>query len=279
MTRFLTGNMIFAAAMTAMLLVTLPEVEAQAPTTCVSKLVPCFSALKTTTKPPKDCCDSIKEAVEKELTRIAPIRHLLSVLSSSVQDGVDVRSRPPVLVPLRRVSSTSASPHLKPMTAPSRVVLSTFAVVGIKPHCRVSDPLLPVCHCQSSVAAVESEKMFFCHQCNQTITISITSTADPFYPLATSRLPFIPVMDFTNLDHEPDAFDPLLELRRQKLLYLLQQVLWMKILWMRSHVQGFVDEDKIHQETEIKEMTPELGIFAGYRVSTVILSLVSTIFL
>ncbi|KAF3555033.1 hypothetical protein F2Q69_00014012 [Brassica cretica] len=78
--------------------------------------------------------------------RIAPIRHLLSVLSSSVQDGVDVRSRPPVLVPLRRVSSTSASPHLKPMTAPSRVVLSTFAVVGIKPHSRVSDPLLPVCH-------------------------------------------------------------------------------------------------------------------------------------
>ncbi|KAF2565542.1 hypothetical protein F2Q68_00025774, partial [Brassica cretica] len=61
---------------------------------------------------------------------------------------------------------------------------------------------------ESSVAAVESEKMFFCHQCNQTITISITSTADPFYPLATSRLPFIPVMDFTNLDHEPDAFDP-----------------------------------------------------------------------
>ncbi|KAG2288286.1 hypothetical protein Bca52824_047890 [Brassica carinata] len=36
---------------------------------------------------------------------------------------------------------------------------------------------------ESSVAAVESEKMFFCHQCNQTITISITSTADPFCPL------------------------------------------------------------------------------------------------
>ncbi|CAN7012508.1 unnamed protein product [Brassica oleracea var. botrytis] len=280
MTRFLTGNMIFAAAMTAMLLVTLPEVEAQAPTTCVSKLVPCFSALKTTTKPPKDCCDSIKEAVEKELTRIAPIRHLLSVLSSSVQDGVDVRSRPPVLVPLRRVSSTSASPHLKPMTAPSRVVLSTFAVVGIKPHCRVSDPLLPVCHRQSSVAAVESEKMFFCHQCNQTITISITSTADPFYPLATSRLPFIPVMDFTNLDHEPDAFDPLLELHRQKLLYLLQQNRSVaKILSGDIVFSVLCNETKIHQETEIKEMTPELGIFAGYRVSTVILSLVSTIFL
>ncbi|KAF2565541.1 hypothetical protein F2Q68_00025775 [Brassica cretica] len=87
-----------------------------------------------------------KQHERGRLCRIAPIRHLLSVLSSSVQDGVDVRSRPPVLVPLRRVSSTSASPHLKPMTAPSRVVLSTFVVVGIKPHCRVSDPLLPVCH-------------------------------------------------------------------------------------------------------------------------------------
>ncbi|KAF3575887.1 hypothetical protein DY000_02031728 [Brassica cretica] len=79
-------------------------------------------------------------------SRIAPIRHLLTVLGSSVQDGVDVRSRPPVLVAFRHVSSTSASPHLKPMTAPSRVVLSTFAVVGIKPHCRVSAPLFPVRH-------------------------------------------------------------------------------------------------------------------------------------
>ncbi|KAG2288287.1 hypothetical protein Bca4012_030830 [Brassica carinata] len=82
MTRFLTGNMIFAAAMTAMLLVTLPEVEAQAPTTCVSKLVPCFSALKTTTKPPKDCCDSIKEAVEKELTCLCTVYNTPGLLSS-----------------------------------------------------------------------------------------------------------------------------------------------------------------------------------------------------
>ncbi|KAF2619201.1 hypothetical protein F2Q68_00041729 [Brassica cretica] len=36
---------------------------------------------------------------------------------------------------------------------------------------------------ESSVAAVESEKMFFCHQCNQIITISITSSADPLCPL------------------------------------------------------------------------------------------------
>ncbi|KAF2592779.1 hypothetical protein F2Q70_00042654 [Brassica cretica] len=85
---------------------------------------------------------------------------------------------------------------------------------------------------ESSVAAAETDKMFFCHQCNQTITITISSAADPFCPLCnlgfleeytdpipnlifpisdpppSSRLPFIPVMDFTNLDHDPDAFDP-----------------------------------------------------------------------
>ncbi|KAF2612727.1 hypothetical protein F2Q70_00009893 [Brassica cretica] len=43
----------------------------------------------------------------------------LSVLSSSVQDVVDVRSRPAVVIALRRVSSTSASPRLKPTTSPS----------------------------------------------------------------------------------------------------------------------------------------------------------------
>ncbi|KAL0696842.1 hypothetical protein Bca4012_064022 [Brassica carinata] len=87
----------------------------------------------------------------------------------------------------------------------------------------------------STVARAETDKMFFCYQCNQTITISISSTADPFCPLynlgfleeytdpnpnpipnlifqisdpATSPFPFIPVMDFTNLDHDHDPFDP-----------------------------------------------------------------------
>ncbi|KAF2563908.1 hypothetical protein F2Q70_00018278 [Brassica cretica] len=77
--------------------------------------------------------------------RRAPIHHLLFVLSSSVQDGADVRSRSPVVVALRRVSLTSASPRLKP-TAPSRVVLSAFAAVGINSHRRVSAPLLPTHH-------------------------------------------------------------------------------------------------------------------------------------
>ncbi|KAG2266946.1 hypothetical protein Bca52824_074025 [Brassica carinata] len=65
------------------------------------------------------------------LCRRAPINHLLSTLSSSVQDGVDVRSRSLVVVALRRVSLTLASQRLKPMTAPSRVMLSAFTAVGI----------------------------------------------------------------------------------------------------------------------------------------------------
>ncbi|KAG5393750.1 hypothetical protein IGI04_023713 [Brassica rapa subsp. trilocularis] len=78
--------------------------------------------------------------------RRAPIHHLLSALSSFVQDRVDVRSRSPVVVALRRVTLTSASPRLKPMTAPSQVVLSAFAAIGINSHRRVSAPSLPARH-------------------------------------------------------------------------------------------------------------------------------------
>ncbi|WZZ89734.1 hypothetical protein YC2023_118313 [Brassica napus] len=88
----------------------------------------------------------VEDSSFDEFDRRAPIHHLFSVLNSSVQDGIDVRSRSPVVVALRRVSLTSASPRLKPMTAPSRVVLSAFAAVGINSHRRVSAPLLPARH-------------------------------------------------------------------------------------------------------------------------------------
>ncbi|KAG7584842.1 Bifunctional inhibitor/plant lipid transfer protein/seed storage helical domain superfamily [Arabidopsis thaliana x Arabidopsis arenosa] len=71
--------MIFAAAMTVMALVSVPAVEAQ--TECVSKLVPCFNDLNTTTTPVKECCDSIKEAVEKELTCLCTIYTTPGLLS------------------------------------------------------------------------------------------------------------------------------------------------------------------------------------------------------
>ncbi|XP_010533756.1 PREDICTED: LOW QUALITY PROTEIN: uncharacterized protein LOC104809448 [Tarenaya hassleriana] len=49
----------------------LPVAEAQ--TECVSKLVPCYSFLNTTTKPSEDCCSSIKDAVEKDLSCLCTI--------------------------------------------------------------------------------------------------------------------------------------------------------------------------------------------------------------
>lgn len=71
--------MIFAAAMMVMALVLVPAVEAQ--TECVSKLVPCFNDLNTTTTPSKDCCDSIKEAVDKELSCLCTIYTTPGLLS------------------------------------------------------------------------------------------------------------------------------------------------------------------------------------------------------
>ncbi|KAJ0258032.1 Non-specific lipid transfer protein GPI-anchored 7 [Hirschfeldia incana] len=110
MTRFLTGSMIFAAAMTAMVMVTLPGVEAQAPpTTCVSKLVPCFSALTTTTRPPKDCCDSIKEAVEKELTCLCTVYNTPGLLSSfnvTTQQALNLSRRCDVTTDLSACSAS-----------------------------------------------------------------------------------------------------------------------------------------------------------------------------
>ncbi|ESQ29109.1 hypothetical protein EUTSA_v10023739mg [Eutrema salsugineum] len=110
MTRF-SAVIIFAAAMTAMVSVSLPEVKAQAPTTCVSKLVPCFSALTSTTKPPKDCCDSIKEAVEKELTCLCTVYNtpgLLSQYNVTTEQALNLSRRCDVNTDLSACSASGA---------------------------------------------------------------------------------------------------------------------------------------------------------------------------
>ncbi|EOA35860.1 hypothetical protein CARUB_v10021100mg [Capsella rubella] len=86
--------MILAAAMTVMALVSVPMVEAQ--TECVSKLVPCFSYLNITTKPSKVCCDSIEEAVEKELSCLCTIYTtpgLLAQFNVSTAQALGLSSR------------------------------------------------------------------------------------------------------------------------------------------------------------------------------------------
>ncbi|KAG2265407.1 hypothetical protein Bca4012_077228 [Brassica carinata] len=77
--------------------------------------------------------------------RRAPIYHLLSVLSSSVQDGIDVRSRPPVVVALRRASRQHRLLHVSSNDRTISGLLSAFAV-EIKPHRRVYAPLFPAHH-------------------------------------------------------------------------------------------------------------------------------------
>ncbi|XP_018457778.1 non-specific lipid transfer protein GPI-anchored 7 [Raphanus sativus] len=112
MVRFSTATMIFAAAMTAMVLVSLPEVEAQTATTCVNKLVPCFSALTTTTRPPKECCDSIKEAVKDELQCLCTVYNtpgLLSGFNVSTAQALNLSRRCDVTTDLSACSGTGAS--------------------------------------------------------------------------------------------------------------------------------------------------------------------------
>lgn len=109
MVRFSTATMIFAAAMTAMVLVSLPEVEAQTATTCVNKLVPCFSALTTTTRPPKECCDSIKEAVKDELQCLCTVYNtpgLLSGFNVSTAQALNLSRRCDVTTDLSACSGT-----------------------------------------------------------------------------------------------------------------------------------------------------------------------------
>ncbi|KAL0662330.1 hypothetical protein Bca4012_099167 [Brassica carinata] len=77
------------------------------------------------TKPPRI-------RIKSNGARMSTSNQISSARSSSVRDAVDVRSRPPVVIALRRVSSTSASPRLKPTPSPSpNHVLSL---------CRVSAP-------------------------------------------------------------------------------------------------------------------------------------------
>ncbi|KAJ0265754.1 Non-specific lipid transfer protein GPI-anchored 7 [Hirschfeldia incana] len=112
MVRFSTATMIFAAAMTAIVLVALPEVEAQTATTCVNKLVPCFSALTTTTRPPKDCCDSIKEAVKDELPCLCTVYNtpgLLSTFNVTTAQALNLSRRCDVTTDLSACPGTGAS--------------------------------------------------------------------------------------------------------------------------------------------------------------------------
>ncbi|KAL1187690.1 Non-specific lipid transfer protein GPI-anchored 7 [Cardamine amara subsp. amara] len=109
---------IFTTAMTMMALILMPAVEAQ--TECVSKLIPCASDLKTTTKPSVDCCSSIKEAVEKELKCLCTIYTtpgLLSQFNVTTAQALGLSTRCNVTTDLSSCSG-SGSPSPKSSLPP-----------------------------------------------------------------------------------------------------------------------------------------------------------------
>ncbi|KFK40565.1 hypothetical protein AALP_AA2G012700 [Arabis alpina] len=114
MTRFPT-MMIFAIA-----LISLAAVESQT-TTCVSKLVPCFSALNTTTTPPKDCCDSIKDAVKNDLPCLCTVYTtpgLLAQFNVNTTQALGISDRCGVKTDLSACPSGSGSPSPKASLSP-----------------------------------------------------------------------------------------------------------------------------------------------------------------
>lgn len=107
--RMTMAMMIFVVAM---VLVTVPAVEAQ--TSCVSKIVPCFSFLvNTTTKPSTDCCSSIKEAVEKEFSCLCTLYNtpgLLSQFNITTDQALGLNRRCDISTDLSACSGTLISP-------------------------------------------------------------------------------------------------------------------------------------------------------------------------
>ncbi|CAE5963653.1 unnamed protein product [Arabidopsis arenosa] len=103
-----TTMMIFTAAM---VLVTVPAVEAQSE--CVSKIVPCFRFMDTKTKPSTDCCNSIKEAVEKDFSCLCTIYNtpgLLSQFNITTDQALSLNRRCGVNTDLSACSGSGAPP-------------------------------------------------------------------------------------------------------------------------------------------------------------------------
>ncbi|CAH8257695.1 unnamed protein product [Arabidopsis lyrata] len=109
-----TAMMIFTAAM---VLVTVPAVEAQSE--CVSKIVPCFRFMDTKTKPSRDCCNSIKEAVEKDFSCLCTIYNtpgLLAQFNITTDQALSLNRRCGVNTDLSACfgSGTPPPPHPPP---------------------------------------------------------------------------------------------------------------------------------------------------------------------
>ncbi|KAG7586526.1 Protein kinase domain [Arabidopsis thaliana x Arabidopsis arenosa] len=116
-----TTMMIFTAAM---VLVTVPAVEAQSE--CVSKIVPCFRFMDTTTKPSMDCCNSIKEAVEKDFSCLCTIYNtpgLLAQFNVTTDQALSLNRRCGVNTDLSACSGSEAPPSPPLLSPPSAEII------------------------------------------------------------------------------------------------------------------------------------------------------------
>lgn len=80
-------------AVIAVAMATMSLTDAQNVQSCASKLVPCYSSLNSTSKPNSECCNSIKEAVAKELPCLCTLYNTPGLLSSfnvSVADALRI---------------------------------------------------------------------------------------------------------------------------------------------------------------------------------------------
>jgi len=88
-------------------------VEVEAQTECVSKIVPCFRFLNTTTKPSTDCCNSIKEAMEKDFSCLCTIYNtpgLLAQFNITTDQALGLNLRCGVNTDLSACSGSGAPP-------------------------------------------------------------------------------------------------------------------------------------------------------------------------
>ncbi|KAF9689468.1 hypothetical protein SADUNF_Sadunf01G0095300 [Salix dunnii] len=82
-------------------------------TSCASKLIPCQPYLSTTTQPPGSCCNSIKEAVAKELPCLCKIYNdpnLFKSLGLNVSQAVMLSQRCGVTTDLSNCNASAPSP-------------------------------------------------------------------------------------------------------------------------------------------------------------------------
>ncbi|KAG6780953.1 hypothetical protein POTOM_013833 [Populus tomentosa] len=92
-------------------------------TSCATKLVPCQAFLATTTTPPDNCCNPIKEAVAKELPCLCKLYNdpnLFTSLHINVTQAVNLSQRCGVTTNLTSCGASALTPTGTPPGVPGK---------------------------------------------------------------------------------------------------------------------------------------------------------------